>query len=83
MRLTQFKETEMLFGDKVKMIAAERGIERMELCRRSGISKQNMGKIWNNRTTDPRLGTVVAIAEAFNITPNELIADVEFVKEPN
>lgn len=73
----------MLFGDKVKKIAAERGIERMELCRLSGISKQNMGKIWNNKTTDPRLGTVIAIAEAFGMSTSELIEGVEFVKEAN
>lgn len=67
----------MLFGDKVRMLAEARGIERMELCSMSGISKQNMGKIWNNKTTDPRLGTVLAISDALGITPSDLLDGVD------
>lgn len=71
----------MLFGEKVRVIAADKGMKQKDICELSGVNKQTMSKIWNNQTTDPRLGTVVAIAEAFNISPNELISDVEFVKE--
>lgn len=72
----------MLFGDKVKMLAAERGMKQKDICIASGLNKQTMSKIWNNQTTDPRLCTVIAIAEALGVTPNEMIASVDFVKEP-
>lgn len=73
----------MLFGEKVAMLASERGMKQKDICIAANVKKQTVSKIFQNQTTDPRMGTVIAIAEAFGMTPNELIEDVEFVKEPN
>lgn len=71
----------MLFGEKVKLIAAEKGLKQKDIVIRSGINKQTVSKIWTNQTTDPRAGTFLAIAEALGVTPMDLFEDVDFVKD--
>lgn len=68
----------MLFGDRVRELAEARGLNASAVSELAGISKQNMSKIWNNRTTDPRLETVIRLAEALNVDFMELVDGVEF-----
>ena len=66
----------MLFGDKVKMMADERGMTQKDIVERSGLSQPLVSKVMGNHTVDPRLGTIVRIAEALGVSTSELLEGV-------
>lgn len=66
----------MLFGDKVKLLAAERGMTQKDIVLKTGMSKSLVSMIWNNVTTDPRLETIILFSKAFEVSVSELVDGV-------
>lgn len=58
---------------KVKEILEEQGKTAYWLSKQTGISPNNVGKIYNGETTNIRIDTMGKICKALNCTPNDLI----------
>lgn len=66
----------MLFGDKVRMMADERGLSQKDLVERSGMSQPRVSMIMRNKVPDPRLETIVLMAKALDVSVSELVDGV-------
>jgi transcriptional regulator with XRE-family HTH domain len=63
---------------RVKELAQERGLTQEELSARSGVKISTLRRIWqNNRAGDPRGRTLLALADALQVSVKELYADEE------
>ena len=55
-------------GYRVKEIREQRNMTQEELERKSGISRQTISAIENDKVTDVKVGTLLAIASALETT---------------
>lgn len=67
----------MLFCDKVNKLLEERGMRATDLANATGIGKSNIHYILSGRSKNPALSTLFAIANALNISMDELLEDVD------
>ncbi len=51
----------------------KRNITIYRLAKETGISDSQLGKILNGITTNPRINTVKAIANALNVSVNDIV----------
>lgn len=59
--------------NKIKIIMQKRNITIYRLAKETGISDSQLGKILNGITTNPRINTVKAIANALNVSVNDIL----------
>ena len=76
----------MSIGTRIKELRKKSGLTQKELGNILGITQQSIGQFENNKTS-PRLDTVQKIADALNVTPNEILGnskdeEVKFVITP-
>ena len=65
-----------LFAKRLRKRAAELGIPHAEVARRSGLSERRYSH-YVSGVREPDLATLVRIAEALQITPNDLLGPGE------
>lgn len=67
----------MLKHDIVKTLARQRGMTFEELAIKSGVKMSTVKNLWQNRTENPSLLTVSAVAKALGVPIEELLEDEE------
>ena len=55
-------------AERIQHLMIERDISQADLARMTGITTSNIAYIVNGKTQDPRLGSVLAIAKALNVS---------------
>lgn len=71
----------MLFYEKLRQLASEKHMTQVEIARRSGMSKSRINMIWNGHVNDPRLETVMLLAEALDVPIGSFLEDIEFPRD--
>lgn len=67
----------MNFIERIKMLMIEKHLNQKELAKLSGITEASMSKYLNGERT-PRIDVIVNLANALNVTTDELIGnDIE------
>ena len=64
------------FGERLRKLREAHGLSRDQLAERSGITMPGIRAI-ENLGREPRLGTLVALAKALEMTVSDLIGEVE------
>ena len=64
----------MDYGARIKEIREKAGMTQAKLSERSGISQEHISRIENGKFT-PNLSTIASIANALNLTLNELLKE--------
>lgn len=74
----------MTLGERIKQVAAERGVSGNELARRIGMDRRTLGRILSGETPNPGIQFVAAIAvDGLGVTLDYLLAGVdEFATAP-
>lgn len=57
---------------RIKELAQGRGWSKDDLARKSGVKFSTVQRIWQNRTANPLYDTLKALAEALEVTVDEL-----------
>jgi len=71
----------MTFSDNLKAVLADRGLKQVDLCKKTGISTSIMcNYILGN--SEPGLSNLSAIANALNLSIDELITYTDKAKAP-
>jgi transcriptional regulator with XRE-family HTH domain len=65
---------ETQLGGNVKALREAAGLTQQQLATKAGLSMSGLGTIEQGKKPDPRLSTVVALANALGVTVDELIA---------
>lgn len=55
-------------AERIQNLMDIRGISQADLARMTGMTTSNIAYIVNGKTQDPRLGSVLAIAQALNVS---------------
>lgn len=66
----------MLFGEKVRILASEKGLTQKDISKATGMSMSRINMVFHDKVNDPRLETIILFAVAFDISVSELVADV-------
>ena len=61
-----------LLGERIRQYREQRGLTQEELSQRIGVSSNHLS-VLERGIKAPRLGTFLSIAQALQITPNELL----------
>ena len=56
------------FADRLQMLMDERGWTQADLARETGINTSNIAYLVNGKTKDPRLQTLLLLADAFGVS---------------
>jgi transcriptional regulator with XRE-family HTH domain len=70
-----------LLGDRIRQARMDYGMSQAELARRIKISKQSLYDIESNRTLDPGVLKVLAIADTLRVSLNMLLGREETARE--
>jgi|RhiMetdeSRZDD1v2_1073273.scaffolds.fasta_scaffold247844_4 transcriptional regulator with XRE-family HTH domain len=70
-----------LLGDRIRQARIDYGMSQAELARRIGMSKQSLYDIETNRTLDPGVLKVLAIADTLRVSLNMLLGREEAARE--
>ena len=65
-------EYQQVFGKRVRELRKERGLSQVELATKVGIDRSYMGFLERGER-NPSLEVIAKIAEALNVTPDELL----------
>ncbi|MDR3262995.1 MAG: helix-turn-helix domain-containing protein [Clostridiales bacterium] len=60
------------FGERLKELRTERNIGQVELSKAISVSK-GIISLWENGLREPTLSSLIALAEFFNVTLDELV----------
>jgi transcriptional regulator with XRE-family HTH domain len=73
-----------LLGDRIRKARAQYGMSQAELARRIKVSKQTMYEIESNKTLDPGVLKVLAIAKILRVSVDALLGlkDLESMIAP-
>lgn len=55
-------------AERIQYVMEQRGITQADLARKTGMTTSNIAYIVNGKTQDPRLASVLAIAEALGVS---------------
>jgi len=66
-----------LFGQRVKKLREQRGWTQQELAGRAGLTNDTISNYERGRRTDPPVSVVWAVASAFGVSVEELLAEPE------
>ena len=61
-----------MLGDNIKKYRKENNISQEALGEKLGVSRQSIS-LWENNQTQPSLENIVALAEIFNISTDDLL----------
>ena len=64
----------MTIGEQIKKIRQEKGLLQKELGEKLGVSQQMIGQ-WETGRANPKIGTLQKIADALNVSLNDLVPD--------
>ncbi|MGL4731517.1 MAG: helix-turn-helix domain-containing protein [Clostridium sp.] len=67
-------------GTRIKEIRETKNMSIYQLANISGLSDSHLGRIENGKRDNPGINTVIKIAEALNITVEDLIEKKDFYK---
>lgn len=65
-------EYQQVFGKRVRELRKERGLSQIELAAKVGIDRSYMGFLERGER-NPSLEVIAKIADALNVTPDELL----------
>lgn len=65
-------DTQAIFTNRLREIVEDKGWSRKTLSKRSGIHYQQVTKLMKGERADPRLSTVVKLANALGVTTDYL-----------
>lgn len=66
----------MIISERIFCIMKERGMNQQEFAKKTGIS-QSVISDWKRKKTNPSADKIAVICKALDITPNELLLDME------
>ena len=67
----------MKFCDRMNELLAEKGWKQADLVRASGMSDAQVYHLCSGRSKNPKLTTLLILMDAFDVTLDELVRDVE------
>ena len=67
-------------GEKIKTLREERGWTQNELSRRATIARTNLASIETGKVKNPSTNTLLRLARAFGIRPEELYEAAGYIK---
>ena len=72
-----------MLSEKLRQLRKERGWTQLEVARRSGIDRRTISYLEQdrNRNNQPSAKTLIGLARAFNIKPEELYQTAGYIKE--
>ncbi len=62
-------------AERILTAMDERDMTQADLARKTGLTTSNVAYIVNGKTKDPRLSSVIAIAQALNVSLNYLVGE--------
>lgn len=71
----------MTIGDKINQLLKNRDKKAYILAEKSEIDPSNLYKIIRNENTNPTINVVKKIADALEVTVDELIGGIKWVKQ--
>lgn len=69
--MVEFNEKEML--ERIEELMREKGLNKMELSRRSGIPYTTIQNFWKQGIANVQLSTIRKLANVFNMSIDELV----------
>lgn len=66
-----------MFGKRVRELLASSGMSKEELAQRSGLPIETIRNIFYDKVSDPKVSTVLAIGNVFNISVNCLMGQCQ------
>ena len=73
----------MKFCDRMNELLAEKGWKQADLVRASGMSDAQVYHLCSGRSKNPKLTTLLILMDAFDVTLDELVQDVELPTDAN
>lgn len=67
----------MKISEKIKKLSDEKGMSQADLVRATKSSSAQVAYIFNGKTELPRIDTILELCDAFNVTIEEFLSDVE------
>ena len=64
---------EMMYTDKIIKLMEEKNITLYKLGKMTNLNESNLGKIVSGKTKDPRISYVKAIADALEVSIDEIV----------
>lgn len=71
-----FEKAHLAFGKAMKKLRESRGLSQGDLFRRTGIERQTLSRLENGYVDDPRITTVIMIANGLGVTVDEFIKEM-------
>ncbi|MFH1379360.1 MAG: helix-turn-helix transcriptional regulator [bacterium] len=62
-----------MLGDKIKYFRIKRGLTQYQLAKKAGLYPTMYGKIEQNLSADPTIWSIIKIADALNVSLDELV----------
>ena len=72
----------MTLAEFVDLKMKEKGLTRLELERRSGVTDSHIGAVLSGKTQNPSLNTLLALAKGLDVHPIEVFKAAAGVEEP-
>ena len=66
-----------MFGQRVKKLREQRGLTQQQLADRAGLTNDTISNYERGRRTDPPVSVVYAVANALDVTVDDLLAPPE------
>jgi transcriptional regulator with XRE-family HTH domain len=70
-----------MFGKRVRELLASSGMSKDELAQRSGLPIETIRNIYYDKVSDPKVSTVLAIGNVFNISVNCLMGQCQHTSD--
>lgn len=67
----------MLFNDKLQQIATSKHLSNAEIAKRCHTSEAQIHYLMTGKTKNPGLKIIIALSNALEVEPGELLNDVE------
>ena len=66
----------MDLSERLHELSKEKGLTQADVARRSGLSTALVAHVFTGRTKDPRISTLLALCQAFDMMPDEFLQGV-------
>jgi transcriptional regulator with XRE-family HTH domain len=60
----------------MRKLRQEKGLSQVDIFRRTGLERTYISRLENGEVKDPRVTTVITLARAFGITPEDFIQEM-------
>ena len=75
----------MEMHERIQLVLASKNMSQADICRISGLDSGKVSQVVSGRTKDPRISTIVPIAQALNVSLDYLVfgttAKTEYIDE--